>query len=129
MNLVYASAVGHFLAGHINANTATFRAQLLGDYTLDPAHTSYGDLDHLVGSPHDVTVNSVTDGGIWLDPVTFVGITTGQAVYGVAVYVVDAGLSNPLMSYSDRRADLVPINLTTDGADLTFTWVDAAIAL
>lgn len=103
------------------AAATPLRATLVGEgFVFDPNHDTLSDITaHLVGSSIAVSVDTIDNGTLHVDPVTFVAVGPGDAVVGVVFYLTDG---DRLVCHIDRRADTVPINVDTDGGDLVFTF-------
>jgi hypothetical protein len=125
VSAVYPSAVDKFLGGDIDAGTATVKAQLTDGYVYSAAHDTLSDVGAgtRVGTAVTVTVDSIAGGELNIDPITFPSVATGKVVDGVVFYIdAGAGEANVLLCHIDRRADTVPLAITTNDGNIVMTW-------
>lgn len=128
MSLTYPSIVDRFLSGDFDVATAVFKVQLLGAYVVDEAHSVRADLTHTIGSAATATYDHHSAGAVYLDALTVPSVASGSTVLAVGLYI-DDGATKPLVSYMDRRADRVLIELATNGGNVDVSWPGAAFTL
>jgi hypothetical protein len=91
-------------------------------YVFNADHTMATIEPHTGAGPIVMTVNAVTGTTVYVDPVTFPGVTDGLVISALVAYKDAAGVKTPV-AFIDRRGDTVPINpLTGDGGSLTFAF-------
>ena len=120
MRTVYGWAKYLFLTGQIDMRDMALQASLMTDYVFDPGDLVIDDIGTVVATA-DVTVTEVTTAGIVLcGDVTFADVTGTDAINGVVIHMAE--LPGALISYSDQRADTVPISITPNGGDITLSY-------
>lgn len=125
MNQVYPSAVNSFLVGAIDISSDTIRCELLDGAEYDADNVVLSDLDPSTRfeAPATVLFASISGGAVFIDPVVFPPIPTGNTINALAFYIegVDED-SSPLLCYIDRAADTVPLAIETNDGPVTFTF-------
>jgi hypothetical protein len=126
MNAVYPAALDAFLAGAVDVTTDALRVQpVTAGYVYDASHqwlTSVAG-GNRVTTPQTLTGVDATGGRVTVDPVTFPAVPAGATITGIVVYADGASdAARRLLAYIDRRSDTVPIDVTTNGADITLSF-------
>jgi hypothetical protein len=121
VRVLYPTGKQALLRGQIDLETDTIKAQLVGGYTYDGAHNDTSDLTGLVGTAVIVDVTDTT-GGVALCADVVYSDLTGADVTGIVFYKDNAPDPGTLLTFTDQRADTVPINVEPNGADVTFTF-------
>lgn len=120
MRVLYPSAKTALLRGQMDLEVDTFRAQLVGPGAFDPADVNVADLSGLIGPAVTLTGIDVTDGVARVNDITFPDI--GGATHVTGVVVFKEGSPAPLLSFTDQRADTVPLDIEPTGGDITLTF-------
>ena len=130
MNNVYPAAVDAIITGQIDVTTDLLHLVML-DTSLgtapayDPADVYLDDIDAAILVPGEalVTVDHVTGGVVYPDPITFPAATAGYTVSAIVVYKLVTGLADsPLLAFIDSRADTTPLLVETNDGDLLFNF-------
>lgn len=121
MRVIYPTGKEALLRGQIDLMTDTIKAQLVGAYTYADDDATTDDLAGLVGSPVIVSVSSVTNGIALCADVVYNNLS-GTDVTGIVFYQDNTPDPGVLISYTNQRADTVPIHVVPNGADVTFSF-------
>ena len=118
MRVIYPAGKTALLRGQVDMMADTIRVALVAGYIYDPAHAVLGDIGPLAAPGAIVSVTDVIEGRAVCEDVTFVDLTGPAAITGLVVY------RDPdvLLAFMDQRADTVPISVTPNGADVTFSF-------
>jgi hypothetical protein len=124
VSAVYPICKEALLAGDINFETDSIMVVLVGaPFVFLPDDAVIGDVDGVIDDPRPVAVLSIADGVVEVGDVTFPDIAGATHVTGLVAYhnnVLPA--DRILLCHIDRRADTVPIDVTPNGGDLTFSF-------
>lgn len=121
MSAWYPSALDAVLRGDVHFETDTFKAQMVGKpFTFEVADTVLGDISGQIQTPRLVSVTSVTGGRVNVTDIVFPDVGGSEPVTALVVYQ-DTTTVDRLICCIDRRADTVPLGVTPNGADLTFS--------
>ena len=121
MRVIYPAAKEALLRGQFDLMADTIKAQLVGAYTYAADDVTTADLAGTVGSPVIVSVTSVTDGIALCADVVYNNLS-GADVTGIVFFQDNTPDPGVLISYTDQRADTVPIHVVPNGADVTFSF-------
>jgi hypothetical protein len=116
---IYTAFKQSVLQGDIDMTLVPLQAQPVSAYVFDPADTVLADITGAYGAAADVDVLNIVAGKVLVSDITFPAVTGAGPITGLVVYV--AAASNPLVCFIDRRADTVPMDITPNGGDLTFS--------
>lgn len=124
MSAWYMAARTAVLKGDIDFDTDTFRMALAGPaFTFDDTDVYASDVTGLIGGAQGVSVTSVANAKVLCADVVFPSVGGTAHVMGLVVYKQGIDLaSSPLVCAIDSRADTVPLDITPNGGDLTFTF-------
>lgn len=120
MSAIYTKFKESLLQGDVDLALAPLKIQLVSGYTFDATDVGLADIAGAYGTAADVTVASITNARVLVQDVTFPAVTGTGPITGMVAYV--AAGSNPLVCFIDRRADTVPVNITPNGGDITFSF-------
>lgn len=119
MNAVYPSIIDACMIGTVDIST-DLTCTMVDGYVYSSTHAVLGDITGAFDTPQAVTVDSVTDGELWINgDITFPSVATGNTVTGLVFYIAGPDL---LVCSIDRRADTVPLSVDTNDGDITFTF-------
>lgn len=125
MSAIYTAARTAMLAGDIDFDADPIRLALAGPgFTFDDTDVHVADVTGLLPIAHGtVVVNDITGGRVLVGDVTFANVGGTDHIRALVAYV-DAGLAatSPVICAIDVRADTVPLDVTPNGGDLTFTF-------
>lgn len=126
MNQVYPITISAFGVGDLDWVADTFKARLLdADYTFSAAHDFLADVPAgaRLGSPVALSGKTTTAGSFHASDLTFTSVAAGGTVRALLVYR-DTGVeaTSQLVTYTDTRADTVPISVPTNGGDILWRW-------
>jgi len=87
------------------------------------------DVSGFLGTPFALTSVAVSGGDVSADNATYTGLSPGDVVKGILVYL-DTGVAgtSQLIGFIDRNADTSPISLTSDGSDVNVPWPSGFVA-
>jgi hypothetical protein len=117
VRVVYPAGKTAMLRGQLDMMADTIRAQLVSS-PYEPTDEVIADVTGLIGSSVIITGIDVVNGQATADDITFPAVGGSTHVTGVVLYK-DGGT---LISFSDQRADTVPIDITPNGGDITMTY-------
>lgn len=122
---VYPKALAALMSADIDLPADTVKLVLVsGAYTASTSHEFLSDVGagHRVATSPALTTKAVTSGVFTADDPTFSAVAAGPAVRGWIAYV-DTGVeaTSRLLCYVDHRADSVPLEIITNGDDITLT--------
>lgn len=120
MRAIYPSGKTALLRGQMDLEVDTFKAQLVGPGAYDPTDQVTTDVTGWLDSAVTLSGIVVTDGVARVDDVTFTDVGGTTHVRGVIVF--KDGNPGLLLSFTDQRADTVPIDVTPNGGDITLTF-------
>lgn len=124
---VYPKAVEAFMSGSINLTSDTIKVLLLdADYTYSSAHEFLSSVaaGARIGTAQTITGKAVTNGVFTssVDP-TFSSVLVGDTVTAILIYKhTGSDATARLLAYIDRRGDMVPMSVATNGGDITLSW-------
>lgn len=114
-----------FLQGDIDFEADTILLALVGPgFTFDDSNVHLADVTGLLAAaPRTLSVTTVNGGRVLVSDVTFPGVDGTDAVRGLLAYK-DTGdpATSPLIALIDGRADTVPLDITPNGGDITFSF-------
>lgn len=126
MNAVYPAALVAFLTGAVDVTTDVLRAQLVtAGYSYNATHEHLSSVPGgvRVSTPATITGVTVAAGTVSASPITFPAVAAGSIAAGLVVFVESgADATRQLLVYVDRRGDTVPIDITTNGGDVTLVF-------
>lgn len=122
---VYPKALASLMAADIDLPADTIKIVLVsGAYTATTTHEFLSDVGagHRIATSPALSTKAVTSGVFTADDPTFTAVASGPAVRGWVAYV-DTGVeaTSRLLCYVDRRADSVPLEIITNGGNVTLT--------
>lgn len=122
MSAVYPLAIDMAISALIGGQTALgpIKAVMVdATFTYDPIDTLLTDITGVIGTAVTVNVAGINDGALSVSPFSFTGVPEGDTVRGVVFYL---NANHQLLCHVDHRADTTPINVDTDGGNITFTF-------
>lgn len=125
MSAWYLSARTALLAGDIDFDADTLSMALAGPgFAFDDTDVNVADVAGLLPvAPQAITVSSVANARVLVGDVTFGAVGGTDHVTALVVYRnTGVPATSPLICAIDSRADTVPLDVTPNGGDLTFTF-------
>lgn len=126
-NTVYPTALGHFLAGDIDLTSTTVVVYALdATYSYNPTDEFVADLGgSIAGGPITMASIDVTGGVVTSTPMTCLfPAASGGPWTALAIAQDTASPSTDLLlALIVRNADTTPVNVTTTGVDITYTFL------
>lgn len=125
MSAMYTAARTALLTGDLAFDTDTFAMALAGPaFTFDDTDVMLADVTGLLPvAPQTIAVTNVTNARVFIADVTFADVGGATHVEALVAYR-DTGDSatSAVLCAIDSRADTVPLDITPNGGDLTFTF-------
>jgi hypothetical protein len=118
VRVIYPSGKTALLRGQVDLMVDTIKVALVAGYTYDDTDTTLADIGTLAAPGVIVSMTSVSNGQAVCADVTFTALTGSSDITGLVIYQDP----DTLLAYVDGRADTVPISITPNGADVTFTF-------
>lgn len=118
MRAVYPAGKTALLKGEVDMLTDTIKVALVAGYVYDATDAVIADVGPLAAPGVITTVTDVTGGRALCADVVFNNLTGAAVIDGLVIYK-DGGA---LLGYCSQRADTVPIGVTPNGGDVTFTF-------
>lgn len=123
-NAFYYVALDDVPLGANPPDAGTLTVTLVGTgYTFSPSHTTLADLgSNVLAGVTDQALGTltITDPGVYSGPsITFSGVTAGQTVKAIILYLDEGGGTTKLIGYFDTG---VGFPYVTTGSDITIDW-------
>lgn len=124
--ICYPKGLEAFLQGDVDVLADPIRVIMVtSSYVYSSAHDALNDVGvgYRVGSSVLLSGKVVSGGTLTANDVTFASVAGGSTVTALIVYQ-DTGVESTsrLLAYIDRRADMTPISLATNGGNVVWTW-------
>lgn len=107
-------------------NTDTVKVSLINTGTsYNSAHDFYNDISSgVLGTPQTISTPTIANGVFDGDNVTFSSVASGGTVVAYVVWIDTAGASStdPLVAWFDTDGSSNPINIPTNGSNITITF-------
>ena len=123
-NTVYPKGKEALLSGLVNIPSDTIKVALVtATYVYSAAHDFYNDVSGVISTPQTLGSKTITSGVFSAANPVFPSVTAGSTARGLIVYK-DTGTpsTSPLLAFIDTNGDTTPINIVTDGTNITVAW-------
>jgi hypothetical protein len=118
VRVIYPAGKTALLRGQVDMLTDTIRVALVSGYVYDAAHATLADVGPLAAPGTIASITDVIEGRAVCEDITYPDLAGAGVINGLVVY------RDPdvLLAFMDQRADTVPIAVTPNGGDVTFSF-------
>lgn len=123
-NVVYPTGLAAILSADVDILVDTIKvAMVTSTYTYSAAHDFYDDLSGVVGTDQTLGTKAVTSGIFTAANSTWTAVAGGSTIDALVVYKsTGVAATSQLLAYIDTRQDGTPLDIVTDGGNITITW-------